>query len=99
MTRLLLAACVSFAATAAAAQPPADRSLDSLYKLGPDSLEQEGVPKGKIVGPFTLKCEVYPGTQHTYWVYVPAQYDKEKPASLMVFQGFGSIPFLFSRGP
>src|SRR5262249_26807701 len=58
---------------------------DAHYKIGPDSMEQEGVPKGKIVGPLTLKCEVYPGTQHTYWVYVPAQYEKDKPAHLMVF--------------
>ncbi len=61
------------------------QGLDSFYKLGPDSLEQEGVPHGKIVRPFTLPCKVYPGTSHTYWVYVPAQYDPAKPASLMIF--------------
>lgn len=61
------------------------QNLDSLYKLGPDSLEQDGVPRGKIVGPHTLPCKVYPGTQHTYWVYVPAQYDKTKPACLMIW--------------
>ena len=44
---------------------------DNLYRLGPDSLEQEGVPKGDIRGPFTLPSAAYPGTQHTYWVYVP----------------------------
>src|SRR5271170_7857858 len=59
--------------------------LDSFYKLGPDSLEQEGVPHGKMVGPSTLPCKVYPGTAHTYWVYVPAQYEASKPASLMIF--------------
>jgi enterochelin esterase-like enzyme len=58
---------------------------DNFYKLGPDSLPQDGVPKGKLVGPLTLPCEAYPGTQHTYWVYVPAQYDPAKPASLMIF--------------
>src|SRR5437764_11658473 len=61
------------------------QGLDSHYKLGPDSLEQEGVPHGKIVGPMTLPCKVYPGTAHTYWVYVPAQYDGAKAASLMIF--------------
>jgi enterochelin esterase family protein len=55
------------------------------YKLGPDSMPQEGVPQGQLSGPHTLPCEVFPGTQHTYWVYVPAQYDAEKPASLMIF--------------
>ncbi len=56
------------------------------YHLGPDSLPQEGVPKGEVRGPFTLPSEAYPGTQHTYWVYVPAQYDPAVPAALMVFQ-------------
>jgi enterochelin esterase family protein len=59
---------------------------DAHYHLGPDSLPQEGVPKGEIRGPFVLPSEAYPGTQHTYWVYVPAQYDPAKPASLMIFQ-------------
>ncbi len=49
-------------------------------------MPQPGVPQGEIRGPFTLKCDVYPGTQHTYWVYVPAQYDPAVPASLMIFQ-------------
>ena len=44
------------------------------------------MPKGEIHGPFTLPSKVYPGTQHTYWVYVPAQYDPAVPASLMVFK-------------
>ncbi len=61
------------------------QNLDSFYKLGPDSLETEGVPHGKIVGPLTLPCKVYPGTAHTYWVYIPAQYEAAKPASLMIF--------------
>jgi enterochelin esterase-like enzyme len=60
---------------------------DSQYRLGPDSLPQEGVPKGEIRGPFTLEnCKSYPGTLHTYWVYVPAQYDPKVPTALMVFQ-------------
>ncbi|HWD39919.1 MAG TPA: alpha/beta hydrolase-fold protein [Fimbriimonas sp.] len=49
-------------------------------------MAQEGVPKGEIRGPFTLPCNVYPGTQHTYWVYVPAQYDPKVPTALMVYQ-------------
>jgi len=60
---------------------------DDIYKLGPDSQQQEGVPQGKIVGPLTLESKsVYPGTSRNYWVYVPAQYEKDKPACLMVFQ-------------
>jgi enterochelin esterase family protein len=58
---------------------------DTFYRLGPDSLEQEGVPKGEMRGPFTLPSSAFPGTQHTYWVYVPAQYSAAEAASLMVF--------------
>jgi enterochelin esterase family protein len=58
---------------------------DSHYQLGPDSLAQEGVPKGEIRGPFALPSKAYPGTGHTYWVYVPAQYDPALAASLMIF--------------
>ena len=65
--------------------PPATPNPNTYYKLGPDSLEQEGVPKGQMRGPLTLPSEAYPGTQHTYFVYVPAQYDATKPASLMIF--------------
>lgn len=58
---------------------------DAFYQLGPDSLLQDGVPHGKLSGPFTLPCEVFPGTSHTYSVYVPAQYDPQTPTRLMVF--------------
>jgi enterochelin esterase-like enzyme len=74
--------CLIALAAVAAAQ---EVNPDAFYKLGPDSLEQEGVPKGAIRGPFTLPSQAYPGTQHTYWVYVPAQYDPSVPASLMIF--------------
>src|SRR5881394_3793600 len=64
---------------------PATPNPNAFYKLGPDSLEQEGVPKGQMRGPFTLPSTVFPGTQHTYFVYVPAQYKAAVPASLMIF--------------
>ena len=67
------------------APAPGAPNPDAFYKLGPDSLEQEGVPKGQIRGPFTLQSSAYPGTQHTYWIYVPAQYNSSTPASLMIF--------------
>lgn len=82
LSRLIL---LSGALSAAFSQAPPAVNHDQHYRLGPDSFEQEGVPKGKIHGPFTLPSQAYPGTQHTYWVYVPAQYDPAVPASLMVF--------------
>jgi len=59
---------------------------DDIYKLGPDSMVQPGVPTGKMAGPTTLPSNVFPGTTRNYWVYTPAQYDKSKPACLMIFQ-------------
>jgi hypothetical protein len=77
--KLPLAFCFTIAAFA---QPP---NPDAFYKLGPDSLPQDGVPKGEIRGPFKIDSKAYPGTFHTYWIYVPAQYDASIPASLMIF--------------
>lgn len=79
MTRFL---ALSLLAAAVWAQAP---NPDEFYHLGPDSLPQEGVPKGEIRGPFTLPSQAYPGTQHTFWVYVPQQYDPAVSASLMIF--------------
>jgi enterochelin esterase-like enzyme len=87
-TRLIPALITAAAAMALAQTPPAQQgpNPNSQYRLGPDSMPQEGVPKGVIHGPFTLPSKAYPGTQHTYWVYVPAQYDPAVAASLMIFQ-------------
>jgi enterochelin esterase-like enzyme len=90
MSRRRLAAIALIAAGAgtlgdARAQDPPAPGPDSAYQLGPDSFPREGVAQGEIKGPFTLPSQAYPGTQHTYWIYVPAQYDPATPASLMVF--------------
>jgi hypothetical protein len=34
--------------------------LDDLYQLGPDSLPQEGVPRGRVIGPLTHASQVFP---------------------------------------
>ncbi|MBS1700206.1 MAG: esterase family protein [Armatimonadetes bacterium] len=59
---------------------------DSQYRLNPDALAHDGVPKGEVRGPFVIQSLGYPGTQKTYWVYVPAQYDPKVPTALMVLQ-------------
>ncbi len=61
------------------------RADDSQYKLGPDSMRQEGVTKGEVTK-HEFKSKVFEGTIREYWVYVPEQYDGSKPASVMVFQ-------------
>jgi enterochelin esterase family protein len=60
--------------------------MNAFYQLGPDSLPKDGVPKGEVRGPFVIPSQAYPGTQHTYWLHVPAQYDPARPAHLMIFQ-------------
>ena len=55
-----------------------------IYKLGPDSLEKEGVPKGTLIDG-ELVSSIYPGSTHAYKIYVPAQYDPAKPAPYMIF--------------
>lgn len=59
------------------------------YKLGPDSMVHDGVPKGKITK-HSWTSKIFPDTVRDYWVYVPAQYDGKTPACVMVFQDGGS---------
>jgi len=56
------------------------------YKLGPDSMEQPGVPTGTVTKAKWESKNAFPGTVRDYWVYVPAQYDGKTPACVMVFQ-------------
>ncbi len=83
LTALITSQAMAQAVTQAA-RPP-EVNTDIYYQLSPDALPQDGVPKGEIKGPFTLPSAAYPGTQHTYWIYVPAQYDPAVPASLMIY--------------
>jgi enterochelin esterase-like enzyme/sugar lactone lactonase YvrE len=72
-------------ATLATPCPQAHGAND--YPLSPDSLPQEGVPKGRILdGTYTSTNSIFPGTTRPYSVYIPAQYDGRSPAALMVFQ-------------
>ena len=77
---------VSLAVLPVSAQPPeAARSNDQFYKLGHDSKPMDGVPQGKFTEPLVIPSQIFPGTQHTYWVYVPAQYNPAKPTAVMIF--------------
>ena len=59
------------------------------YEYGPDSKRQDGVPRGNISQHRWEDSKVFPGTQRDYWIYVPAQYDKAKPANVMIFNDGG----------
>jgi enterochelin esterase-like enzyme len=87
---LLLAMCSANAFAQTPAAPPAPAAAAEnpgmYYDFSPDSLVKAGVPQGELKGPFVLPSKAYPGTQHDYWFYVPAQYDPKLPAALMIFQ-------------
>ncbi len=80
---LLLAWTATLASLSAA--PPDDQ-----YVLGPDSLPKPGMPRGKVIPEPPFHSKIYAGTTHQWWLYVPAQYDAAKPASVMIFQDGGS---------
>ena len=81
-SRLTLLALVLASATQTLAQDN--------YKLGPDSMVQEGVPQGTVTQHKWTSRKVFPGTVRDYWIYVPRQYDGKTPAAVMVFQDGGS---------
>jgi putative esterase len=82
-TRFAAAVVVLLAASLAAAH--AQRKPGE-YPLGPDSLEQPGVPKGRLEGPLLFKSRIIENTVRQYWIYVPAQYTPGQPANVLVFQ-------------
>src|SRR5688572_22233730 len=61
------------------------QSTESIYKLGPDSQPQPGVPTGTLTK-YRWESKIYQGTFRDYYVYVPAQYNASVPAALMIFQ-------------
>jgi len=81
-TRLLIALAASLFVSA-----PRVHADD--YKLGPDSLEQEGVPKGTVEAFAWKESKVYPGTERQCWIYLPAGFDKEKEYPLLIVQDGG----------
>lgn len=46
---------------------------------------QDGVPIGEVTRGVFEQSKSFPGTRRDYHVYVPAQYDANQPANLMVF--------------
>lgn len=69
-----------------ASQPPAPQPARPGPEPGPDSRVQPGTPTGEVIKGEFDQSKVYPGTWREYWVYVPKQLDRSKPAPVMVFQ-------------
>src|SRR5687767_15542606 len=77
---LFLAAAASLTAQQPPQLPPAGPPP------GPDSQVQPGTPTGEVIKAEFAESKVYPGTWREYWVYIPRQLDRSKPAPVMVFQ-------------
>ncbi len=71
------------------------------YEAHPDSEERPGVAKGAVKQMPPWASKIFEGTTRDWWVYVPAQYKAETPASVMVFQdGFSYkdyVPTVFDN--
>ncbi len=54
------------------------------YPADPAKQPHPEIPKGEVLKFDFNTPAIYPGTKRTYWVYVPAQYNPNKPACLYV---------------
>lgn len=54
------------------------------YLRTPDAETKPKVPAGTVTPASLGPSTIYPGVTHDYWVYVPAQYDGNSPAALLV---------------
>jgi enterochelin esterase family protein len=55
------------------------------YLPDPDTQAHDNVPKGKLIQMPKWSSKVYDGTTRDWWVYVPAQYKADVPATTMIF--------------
>ena len=72
---------MSAALRLSAQQPPAQQP-----PAPPPVARTPGAPEGEVIKAEFDRSQVYPGTWREYWVYVPKQLDRTKPAPVMVFQ-------------
>jgi enterochelin esterase-like enzyme len=56
---------------------------------GPNSYEHPEVPKGTLSPQITHVSKIYDGMVSHYWIYVPAEYDANVPAAVMVWNDGG----------
>jgi sugar lactone lactonase YvrE/enterochelin esterase-like enzyme len=56
------------------------------YQPGSDSKPQPGVPKGEVIKLNFDKSKIFPDTARDYWLYIPAQYNPDKPACVFICQ-------------
>jgi gluconolactonase len=57
-----------------------------IYNVDPASVEQPGIPKGELLKLSFDSSKIFPGTTRDYWIYIPAQYNPDRPACVYVNQ-------------
>lgn len=58
----------------------------SQWQPHPDAVSRDDVPHGKVEAMEPWKSKIFENTTRDWSIYVPAQYQKEQPAALMIFQ-------------
>ena len=73
--------------------------VDAQNSTPDPDLQAQNVPHGAVKDYVWKTSHIYPGTEHHYRVYIPAQYDASKPACVMIFQdGLGfNAPTVFDN--
>lgn len=89
---------IALVVSLAVALPSVVAQAETAYPSPPEATAFAGVPQGKVTQhSFTSRGILFPGTVRDYWLYVPAQYNKKKPAPFMVFQEGES--YVSEKGP
>ncbi|MCX6931889.1 MAG: hypothetical protein NTZ29_04270, partial [Verrucomicrobia bacterium] len=52
----------------------------------PDHEPRAGVPRGTVTQMAALESKIFPGMTRDWWIYIPAQYQPDGTAAVMVFQ-------------
>lgn len=52
----------------------------------PDAIAKDNIPQGTVTEMEPWESTIFPGTTRNWSIYVPAQYQADSPAALMIFQ-------------
>ena len=83
---MFVGAAILYPSVRSAISAPQNPPAQTGPQPGPDSQVQPGTPTGEVIKGEFDQSRIYPGTWREYWVYIPKQLDRSKPAPVMVFQ-------------
>lgn len=56
------------------------------YTVDSASVVHAGVPKGELIKLSFDSSKIFPGTSRDYWIYIPSQYNPDRPACVYINQ-------------